>query len=116
MSLRALKVADLLKREISWILQRDLKDPRVGFITITRVKMSDDLKQAKIYFSMLPSVGEASVALEGLNHAKSYIRAALKARVHLKYIPYLSFYIDDTLDYVQKIESLIAKTKENKDE
>lgn len=114
MSRRSLKVADLLLREISFILQRDLKDPRVGFITLTRVKMTEDLKQAKVYFSMLPNAGDPALVLQGLNHAKSFIRAELKSRLHLKYIPYLSFYFDDTLDYVAKIEGLIRKTKEEK--
>jgi|Deesub1362B_J571_1020462.scaffolds.fasta_scaffold01132_1 ribosome-binding factor A len=114
MSIRALKVADLLKREISLILQRELKDPRVGFITLTRVLMSADLKQAKVYFTMLPSSRDPQEVLAGLNSAKSFIRAELKHRVHLKYIPYLSFYFDDTLEYVQHIEDLIAKTKEGK--
>ncbi len=111
MSIRSLKVADLLLKEISLILQRDLKDPRVGFITLTKVKMSEDLKQAKVYFSMLPNSGDPQQVLAGLDHAKNYIRAELRARVHLRYIPYLTFYFDDTLDYVAHIEDLIRKTK-----
>jgi len=111
LSIRARKIADLLKREISDIIRREMKDPRVGFVTITQVKLTDDLKYAKVYVSVLPSAGDADASLAGLNHAKEFFRSELKSRVSLRYIPVLAFFIDDTLDYVEKIEQLIAKIK-----
>jgi ribosome-binding factor A len=111
MSFRARRVADQLKEEISEIIQRELKDPRIGFVTLTRIVVSSDLKQAKVYVSCLQSGDTSDKALEALNHASSFIRAELKKLLHLKYIPYLKFFVDDTLDYVDRIETLIAKTK-----
>ncbi len=111
MTIRARKIADLLKREISDIIHRELKDPRVGFVTLTHVKLTDDLKYAKVYISVLPSAGDARDSLEALNHAKEFFRSELRPRVRLRYIPELAFFLDDTLDYVEKIEQLIAKTK-----
>ena len=112
MAYRARKVADLLKEEISLILQREIKDPRIDFITITNIKVSGDLKQAKVYFSTFAAEHERNEILEALTHASQFIRVELKKVVHLKYIPYLRFYVDDTFDYVNKIENLIDKTKE----
>lgn len=113
MAHRQRKVADLLKEEISLIIQRGIKDPRIGFITITDVKMSEDIKHAKVYFSTFMAEQENNDILKALTHAEPFIRVELKKVLHLKYIPYLKFYIDDTLDYVNKIENLIEKTKEN---
>lgn len=112
MAHRTRRVADLLKEEISLIIQRGIKDPRIGFITITHIKMSEDIKHAKIYFCTLETENNKSVVLDTLNNASQFIRAELKKVVHLKYIPYLKFFIDDTLEYVKKIEHLIEKTKE----
>ncbi|MCH8126993.1 30S ribosome-binding factor RbfA [candidate division KSB1 bacterium] len=112
MAHRTRRVADLLKEEISLIIQRGIKDPRIGFITITHIKMSEDIKHAKIYFCTLETENNKSEVLDTLNNASQFIRAELKKVVHLKYIPYLKFFIDDTLEYVKKIEHLIEKTKE----
>lgn len=112
MAHRTRRVADLLKEEISLIIQRGIKDPRIGFITITHIKMSEDIKHAKIYFCTLETENNKSEVLDTLNNASQFMRAELKKVVHLKYIPYLKFFIDDTLEYVKKIEHLIEKTKE----
>lgn len=108
---RPRRVADLLKREISDIIFKELKDPRVGFVTITRVNVSADLRIAKVYFSVLSTMGNIEDSLSGLNSANEFVRSELKKRVRLRFIPSLKFIIDDTLDYVEKIEKLIEKTK-----
>jgi ribosome-binding factor A len=112
MSQRPQRVADLLKREISDIILKQIKDPRVGFVTITRVKVSKDLKFAKVYFSVLSSMGNNEDSLAGLKSAHVFFRSELNNRIRLRYIPQLEFFIDDTLDYVEKIEQLIEKAKE----
>ncbi len=108
---RQRRVADLLKREISEIILKDLKDPRIGFVTITKVKLTKDLKIAKIYFSVLSSEGNPEDSLIGLKNAHSFIKTMLNKRIRLRFIPTIEFFIDDTLDYYEKIEKLIAKTK-----
>jgi ribosome-binding factor A len=111
MSQRQERVADLIKREISDIILKTIKDPRVGFVTITRVKVSRDLKYAKIYFSVLPSLGNMEDSLVGLKSAHDFFRSELNKRIRLRYIPQLTFIVDDSLDYVEKIEQLIEKAK-----
>ena len=109
--LRQRRIADLLKREISNIILKELKDPRIGFVTITKVKVTKDLKLARIYFSVLASEGNTEDSLTGLKNAQSFIKVKLNKRIRLRFIPAFEFFIDDTLDYYEKIEKLIAKTK-----
>ena len=111
MSQRQERVAFLLKREISDIILKEIKDPRVGFVTLTRVKVSRDLKYAKIYFSVLSSLGKVEDSLAGLKSAHDFFRSELNKRIRLRYIPQLDFIVDDSLDYVEKIEQLIEKAK-----
>ncbi|GBD93775.1 ribosome-binding factor A [bacterium BMS3Abin05] len=108
---RSLKVGDLLKHEISNIMLREIKDPRVKFSTITAVKVSNDLKNAWVYISVMAEEEEKASELQALNHAESFVRNLLKTRVTLKYIPHLEFRLDETLDYAEKIERLIDQIK-----
>ncbi|NOY77561.1 MAG: 30S ribosome-binding factor RbfA [Calditrichaeota bacterium] len=110
---RALKVGDLLKEEISQIILREIKDPRVGFSTITGVKVSNDLKSARVYVSIMGDTHQKEIEVEALNHAEHFVRALLKTRLTLKYIPYLQFVLDETLDYAENIEHLIDKIKKS---
>jgi len=110
---RALKVGDLLKEEISQIILQEIKDPRVGFSTITGVKVSNDLKSARVYVSIMGDAHQKEIEVEALNHAENFVRALLKARLTLKYIPYLQFVLDETLDYAENIEHLIDKIKKS---
>ncbi len=109
---RPRRVADLLKKEISDIIFKELKDPRVGFVTLTKVDVTADLRIAKVYFSVLSSKGNVEDSLTGLNSANVFIRNELKKRVKLRLLPSLEFIFDDSLDYVEKIEKLIQKSKE----
>lgn len=113
---RALKVGDLLKEEISEIVLREIKDPRVGFSTITGVKVSNDLKSARVFISIMGDSHQKEIELEALNHAENFIRNLLKARLTLKYIPHLQFILDETLDYAENIERLIDKIKKSDQE
>ncbi len=105
--IRPAKVGDLLKEEISTIILRDLKDPRVGFSTVTGVKVTNDLKSARVFISVMGSAEQKSSELEALNHATHFIQGLLRTRVSLKYIPTLHFILDETLDYAENIEHLI---------
>jgi ribosome-binding factor A len=90
----------------------EIKDPRVGFVTITSVSMSADLKRAKVYFSMSGSDEEKGSASEGLRSASSYIKRMLAKRVRLKYVPEILFEFDESLDYGSHIEQLIKETRQ----
>ena len=89
------RVASILSREISDIIEHEIKDPRLGFVTITTVDVSIDLKTAIVYFSSLDNKTEG---LETLNRAKGYIRSSLAQRVRMKFIPNLEFRIDNWAD------------------
>ena len=111
---RSQRVASQIKTEISWLIEHKLRDPLKGFVTITRVRLSPDLKIASIYFSVLGSDQERESSEEALKRAKSFLKHELGARVQLRVIPELRFFYDDSLDYADKISTLLKKI--NKDE
>jgi len=106
---RALKVAELLKSEISDIIRTRLKDPRVGFVTITNVVLSPDLKNAKVYFSALGGIERGEQALEGLQSASAFIQRILGKRLRLRNTPLLRFYLDTSWEYGSHIDQLIEQ-------
>jgi ribosome-binding factor A len=91
---RADRVGALIKEEISGLILRSVKDPRIGFVTVTRVRVSDDLRHAKIY--VVSRGGEE--ALVGLKSAAGFLRGELGRRLSLRYAPELLFFLDDSLE------------------
>lgn len=112
MSHRIDKVENLIKEEISLIFLYKLQDPSFGFVTITAVRVSPDLKIAKVYLSVLEKDKRESV-MEKVKASAGFIRSELASRIRIKFVPELKFFLDDTLDYVEKIEGLIKKIHEN---
>ena len=104
---RSEKVGDLIRKEISQILLGELKDPRIGFVTITKVAVSDDLKSAKVYYSVFGGEDQKEESYQGLESAKGYIKRELGRRVRLKYMPEIRFLFDDSLEYGEHIEGLL---------
>lgn len=113
---RADKVAGAIQEEVSNILQKEIKDPRVGFVTIMRVEVADDLRFAKIYFSKIGSPEEKKKAFAGLKKATGFIRKNLAQRINLRYAPEIVFKLDESAEYSQHIEELLKKIKEEKTE
>lgn len=107
---RSQRVGDLIREEIADIIMHKLKDPRVGFITVTGVDLTEDLKIAKVYISILKEE-EKETTLEIINAARGFIRAELSKRVRMKFIPALSFRIDESIQYGNKIERLLKEIK-----
>ncbi|OGU36460.1 MAG: ribosome-binding factor A [Ignavibacteria bacterium GWB2_35_6b] len=113
MSVRLDKVASLIKEEISLIFLYKIQDPSLGLITITGVKVSPDLKNAKIYISIYEKEKRKEL-LQKVNDIKGFIRTQLAQRVkNLRFVPELSFYIDNTLDYVEKMDGLFKEIHKN---
>lgn len=110
---RQRKVADLLHEEISQLIQFQTQDPRLGFVTITGVDVGPDLRQARVYFTILDN-DEAGIkeTLEGLNSAKSFFRHQMGQSLSLRHIPELSFQYDTSLENALRIESLLDSIKE----
>lgn len=107
---RSQRVSDLIREEIADIIMNKLKDPRVGFITVTGAKITEDLKLATVYVSVLKPE-EKKGTLEILNSAKGFIRAELSKRVRMKFIPSLTFRVDESIEYGDKIERLLKGIK-----
>lgn len=106
MSVRLEKISALINEELSLIFLHKLQDPSLGLLTITSVKVSPDLKIAKIYVSIYDKESREEI-LEKLNEIKGLIRNQLAHKIrNIRRIPELNFYIDDTSDYVEKIENL----------
>lgn len=91
MSRRTDRVEEICKEELSELLQRNVKDPRVGFVTITSVKISPDLKHAKVFVSVLGSEDEAEQSIEGLNSAKGFLKSLLGKHLKLRSMPDIEF-------------------------
>ena len=109
---RSSRVAELIKREISKIIVEDIKDPAINFVTITNVKISDDLRSSKIYFTVLGDKTVREKTNKALDHATTFIRSEISKRLNLRYTPELRFYYDTVTDYVENIDNLFLKIKE----
>ena len=107
---RSQRVSDLIREEIADIIMNKVKDPRLGFVTVTGAKITEDLKIATVYISILKEE-EKETTLEMLNLAKGFIRAELAKRVRMKFIPSLTFRIDESLEYGVRIEKLLREIK-----
>jgi ribosome-binding factor A len=109
---RSDRVGDLVKEEIASMIQRgEIKDPRIGFVTITKVGMSRDLKHARVFFSMMGTEEEREKSGTGLNSASGFIRRALAKRLKLKHIPTIVFEFDESIEYSSHIEKVIKDLK-----
>lgn len=111
-SRRQRKVAELLHKELSLLLQYETKDPRLGFVTVTGVDVSPDLKLARVYVTVLGDKTESKETLQGLTSATSYIRYKLGQSTSLRNIPDLLFKLDTSLEHGLRIESILESIKE----
>jgi ribosome-binding factor A len=104
--LRSKKVSDFIKREISRIITYDLRHPDKGMITVTHVRMTDDLSIAYVYFTSLGSEEQISKSLDVLNASAKFLRGQLAKNMKLKKMPQLKFFKDDSLQYANKIDGI----------
>lgn len=114
MSARSERVQEALRQEISRIVQGEIKDPRLGFITITKVELTPDLRHAKVFFSVFGEDKDKRLALKGLNSAKGYIKGLVSDRVKLRCTPDIDFKIDESLEHTKKIFDILDKIKKEK--
>jgi ribosome-binding factor A len=114
-SRRSKKVADQIKSELGWILQQKYTDPQHGMVTVTRVRLSRDLKYATVYFSVLGQNIDIKVSEKGLKNAIPFLRRELGQKVRMKFVPELRFFYDDSLEYSEHIAQLFKKIHDDKD-
>ncbi|MFB5191470.1 30S ribosome-binding factor RbfA [Alicyclobacillus fastidiosus] len=105
--IRVQKVSEQMKKELADIVRSSVKDPRVGFATITRVEVSGDLQHAKVYVSVLGSEDERSATISALSKAAGFIRGEVARRLHMRVAPELAFRLDDSGEYSARIEHVL---------
>lgn len=104
---RGYRVADQIQRDLSELIARELKDPRVGMVTLNAVEVTPDYAHAKVYFSLL--TGDAQQTQDALNHAAGHLRNGLFKRLHIHTVPTLHFIFDRTTERAADMNALIAK-------
>jgi ribosome-binding factor A len=109
---RQRQVGELLHEEISRIIQRETKDPRLGFVTVTGVEVSPDLRQARVYVTVLGGAADVKNTLAGLASASRYFRSLLRESLSLRYIPELAFKLDTSLEQGLRIDALLDAIKQ----
>ena len=109
---RTERIAALVKHKIASAITRDLKDPRIGFVTITDVYMSDDLKHARVFYSVMGAVEKIEETQNALYQARGFLQRDLAKTLNLRFTPQLSFIRDSSLDEGMKIDGIIRKIHE----
>lgn len=110
--IRVGRVGEQIKKELSQILQMELKDPRIGFLTVTGVEVTNDLSQAKVYLSVLGNEGQKEETLKAIAKGTGFIRGELSKRIRLRKIPDLIFKFDTSIEYGSRIEALLERINE----
>jgi len=113
--LRIEKLQELIKQEVGKMLLYDIKDPRIGFVTVTEVEMTGDLREAKIYVSIMGNDEQIKNSMEGLQSALGFIRREIGKRIRLRFTPEISFAPDKSLDYSEHIQKLLLKIERERD-
>ena len=111
--LRIEKVQELMKQEISQIILQELKDPRIGFVTVTKVEMTGDLREAKIFVSIMGKDDALQDTLQGLKSSLGFIRREIGRRIRLRFTPEISFALDNSLAYRSHIQELLMRVNQN---
>jgi len=104
---RTLRVAELIQRELAELIRLEVKDPRVGMVTLTEVDVSPDYSHARVYFTILGNKAQITAATTGLNHAAGYLRSGLAHRLALRSIPHLHFVYDESVERGVRLSHLI---------
>lgn len=109
---RMRRVDEAMRAVLSDAIAKDLKDPRVGFVTVTAVKTSPDLRHARVYVSVLGNDAERSASVDGLRSAHGFLQRRLASELTLKHTPALTFEYDESVDRGMRITQLLDETAE----
>ncbi len=104
---RTLRVAEQVQRELADLIRLEIKDPRVGMVTLTDVEVASDYGHAKVFFTLLGDAAQVEAAAEGLNHAAGFLRRELGRRIKLRTIPQLHFHFDESVERGMRLSKLI---------
>ncbi len=111
MSHRVERVAEAMRAVIAELLLRDIKDPRIGMITLTTVEVSPDLKHAKVYFTSVSDAAGRERSLSGLRSAAGFIKAQVGRRLQLRYAPEITFIFDPTVEVADRLSNLLKDAR-----
>ena len=114
MSVKHQRIESTINREITRIIQFEIKDPNLGFCTITEVKVTNDYSFAKVYISFLGQKQRQEKGLKILNKAKGHIRSLLATKLEIRKVPELIFELDETFENAQKIERILGEINNKK--
>jgi ribosome-binding factor A len=106
------RVADQIRAEISGILAREVKDPGIGFLTVTHVKVTPDLQLARVYYTVLGDMAARGRAAQGLTRVGPFVRRQLGGRLRLRHVPELQFFYDESVEREDRIERLFQEIRE----
>ena len=116
MTRRTEQVADLIKEVLSELLEREVKDPQMGFVTLTDVEVAPDLHNARVYFSVLGDEEAAQESRAALERATGFLRRELSHRLTIRYVPELHFSLDRSIERSQRIADLLRQAREQEHE
>lgn len=108
MTHRSEKVEQSIKEELSQIIQREVRDPRIGFVSITDVEVSVDLRHARVFVSVLGDAEAKAATMDGLRSALGYIRRALGSRLQMRYTPDITFKLDESIERGARVNKLLG--------
>ena len=108
---RTVRLGEQIRQEVGDILAREVHDPGIGFLTLTRVRVTDDLQQARIYYTTMGDPAERKKTARALERALPFIRRALAVRIHVRRVPELAFQFDESVAHQARVEELLEEIK-----
>lgn len=108
---RIIRLGEQIRQDVGDILAREVRDPGIGFLTLTRVRVSEDLQLARVYYTMLGEPAERKKTARALERALPFIRRALAARLHVRRVPELAFEFDRSVAHQARVEELLEQIK-----
>lgn len=112
MSFRPERLAEAIKKEVSSLLREELKDPRIGFVSITSVEVSKDLRYANIFASVFGGPAEQKATIGALQKAQGFVRGELAKRIRLRYTPEITFKLDHSISRGSRLIELMNEVRE----
>jgi ribosome-binding factor A len=109
MNQRHIQVAEEIQHIVSYLIQRELKDPRLGFVTVTRVEVSRDLKYARVYVSVMGTPEDQKASMVALDSARGFVRHEVATRMTTRSVPEVQFKLDRGLEYSDRINRLLTE-------
>lgn len=113
---RANRVAEQIKKEITQMLREEIKDPRIGFITVTGAEVTPDIRYAKVFVSIYGDDDSKVQSMQALEKAKGFVRSELGKRIRLRYTPEVTFRFDSSIEYGARIMKLLEEVKDTEKE